>query len=83
MRDFREARLRREEIVLDAVDLQCSRVDGAAGIHIAMEAVARDAAVDDLDATDLDYPVAGFGLETGGLRVEHDLSHRRAATQGA
>ncbi len=44
-------------------------------IEIAVEAVAGRKPVDQLDAADLDQPVALIGIEPGGFGVEHDLAH--------
>ncbi len=47
----------------------------ALGIHVAMEVLSGRKAVEQLDAADLDQPVALQGVEAGGFRVEHDLAH--------
>ena len=41
-----------------------------------MEGAPGLAAVDELDAADLDHPVAARRVEAGGLGVEDDLAHR-------
>ena len=74
-RDFREPRLCREKLVLDAVHLQCTAIDVSLGIHVTMEAILGRPAINELDATDLDDPVARGGLETRGFRIENDLTH--------
>jgi hypothetical protein len=57
------------------VYLERSTIDLAVGIHVTMEAVLRRPAIHELDATDLDDPVARGGLETRGFRIENDLTH--------
>ena len=47
----------------------------ALGIDEAVELAARRDAVDELDAADLDQPVAAFGIEAGGLGIENDFAH--------
>src|SRR6185503_4895621 len=76
-RDVRKLRLRGEELVLDAVHLERAAVDLALGVDVAMEAVLRWSAVDELHAPDLDDSVAGTRLETRGFGVEDDLTHQR------
>src|SRR5262249_16991053 len=78
-RDLGEARLLREKIILEAVDVDGGAVHRAPGIHVAMEAAVRRSPIDELDAADLDDPVPGLGLGTRRLRVENDLKHRRGS----
>ena len=49
-------------------------------IEVAVERPAGRKAVDQLDAADLDQPVALDGVEAGGFGVEHDLAHRTFAS---
>ena len=42
-----------------------------------MEVPSGGPARNDLDAADLDDPVAALDLEAGGFGVEHDLAHGR------
>ena len=74
-RDFREARLAREELRGQSVHLQGARVDLAIGAQVTVEHPARTSPVHDLDATDLDDAVALLGLEARGFGVEDDLTH--------
>ena len=78
-RDLGELRLRREEVVLDAVHLERAAVDLALGVDVAMEAVLRRPAIDELDAADLDDPMARGRLEARGFGIEDDLTHQRRA----
>ena len=48
----------------------------ALGIDKAMKFAARRNAVENLDATDFDQPVALFRIEASRFRVENDLAHR-------
>ena len=73
--DFREARLAVELGARDAVHGERALVDVALGIQIAMEGAPARAAVDELDAADLDDAMIELGLEAGGFRVEDDLAH--------
>ena len=50
-------------------------LDLALGIQVAMKGAPARAAVDELDAADLDDAMIELGLQARGLRVEHDLSH--------
>ena len=56
----------------------------ALGIDEAMELAPRRDAVEELDAADLDQPVAALRIEAGGFGVEHDLAHadRTSANSG-
>ena len=40
-----------------------------------MEVVARGTAAEQLEAADLDHPVAQLGVEAGGLGVQYYLTH--------
>src|SRR5690606_32049624 len=72
--DVREAGLLGEEVVVDAVHLECTDLDGPIGGQIAMERSARRPPVDDLAAADLDDAVSRGGLEPGGFGIEDYLS---------
>ena len=59
---------------------QAVHVDGvlrhvALGIDVGVEGAPRRHVVDELDRADLDDPVAGVRIETGGFGVEDDLTH--------
>src|SRR5690606_4668482 len=65
-----------QEFVADAVHLERVLVAVALGVHIEMQVVAGELAVEQLDATDLDDAVAVVGREARGFRVEDDLAHQ-------
>ena len=44
-------------------------------IEVAVKRLAGREAVDELDAADLDQPIALKGIEPGGFGIEHDLAH--------
>jgi len=48
----------------------------ALGVDVAVEVVVGDAAVEDLDAAELDDAVAETGVQAGGFRIEHDAAHQ-------
>ncbi len=73
----REARLRGEELVGDAVHGERAGVHFAIRAEVAMEAAPGHAPVAHLDAADLDDAVALRDLEAGGFGVEDDLAHGR------
>ena len=73
--DLREARLPVEVAAGDAVHGERAVVDVALGIQVAMKGAPARAAVDELDAADLDDTMIELGLEAGGLGVKDDLSH--------
>ena len=50
----------------------------ALGIDIAMKGLAGGKAVHQLDAADLDDPVALQRIEAGGFGIEDDLAHQRS-----
>ena len=70
VRDLGELRLVAQVVERHAVDPGRPLVDLALGVDVEMEVVARQAAVDDLHATDLDDPVSVLGLESGGFRIQ-------------
>ena len=65
-------------VVLDAVHLERAAVDLALRVDVAMEAVLRRPAIDELHAADLDDPVAGGRLEARGFGIQDDLAHQRS-----
>ena len=75
-RDVGEHRLVLEKLVVDPVDLECARVDGALGIDVAVKRFLCRAAIDDLYTADLDDPVTRFRFQTRCFGIEHDLPHR-------
>ena len=67
----------------ETVHLQRARVDLAVRAQVAVEDAPRAPAIHDLDAADLDDPVAEFGLQARGFGVEDDLAHgKRIADSG-
>ena len=76
-RDLGELRLRREELVLDAVHLERAAVDFALGVDVAVKAVLRRPPIDELHAADLDDPMAGGRLEARCFGIQDDLTHQR------
>src|SRR5262249_41038301 len=48
-------------------------------VQIAVELAACGDAIDDLDAPDLDQPVAGSGIKAGRLGVQHDLAQHETS----
>jgi hypothetical protein len=81
-RDVGEARLVLQELVGDAVHPERPLLDLPLRVEVAVEVVARRAAARQLDAPDLDDPVAEPCVESGGLRVEDDLPHTCAVGAG-
>ena len=73
--DVGEARLLRQELVRDAVDLLRAAVDLAIGPQVTMERAPGLASLHELDAADFDDAMALLGLESGGFGVEDDLAH--------
>jgi hypothetical protein len=73
--DLREARLIGEEGVGDAVHGLGAGVDLPVRLDVAVEVVAGQPALDDLDAADFDNAMALGGLQARGLRVQYDLAH--------
>ena len=72
--DILEERLVLQELGGQAVHGHRVTMDIALGIEVAMELAARGNTVDDLDAAELDQPVAVDGVEPRRLRVEDDLA---------
>jgi hypothetical protein len=54
----------------------------ALGIEVAVKRPPGREAVDELDATDLDQPIALQRIESGRFGIEDDLAHRRSACAG-
>ncbi len=73
--DFRETRLPVELGPRDAVHGERALLDVALGIEVAMKGAPARAAVDELDAADLDDTMIELGLQARGLGVKHHLSH--------
>ena len=70
-----KARLVRQEDARQAVHLLRFERHVALGIEVGVEMAAGFDAVDDLDAADLDHPVAAGRIEPGGFGVENDFPH--------
>ena len=79
--NFSEARLACKIGSRNAVHCKRALVDIPLGIEVAMEAPARSAAIDQLDAADLDDAMPELGLESRGLGIQNDLSHGAASLQ--
>ena len=73
--DVREFRLLLQELGRQAVHRLGAGVDRPLRVQVLLERAPGRAAVDELDAADLDDPVALGGFEAGGFGVENDLAH--------
>src|SRR6185369_17841990 len=73
--DLGELRLLRQELVGDAVHVLRGAIDRPVRAQVAMKAAAGAAAIDQLDAADLDDAMALLRLQPRGFRVENDLPH--------
>src|SRR5262249_35797165 len=78
--DLGEARLVLEEVDREPMDREGFLGNVALGIDIAVEGRAGRNAIEQLDAADLDQPMALVGVEPGGLGIEHDLAHQLSWT---
>ena len=74
-RDFRELGLVAQELAREPMDFERTRLALALGIEIAVEVVAGETSIDELDAANLDDPVAQLSLEARRLGVQDYLSH--------
>ena len=72
--DILEERLVLQELAGQAVHGHRIAMDVALGVEVAVELAARGDAVDDLDAAELDQPVAVVGVEPRRFRVDDDLA---------
>ena len=77
--------VREQRLVLEEVDAEPVHLEGglrhvAFRIEVAVERLAGRKAIDQLDAADLDQPIALDGIEAGGFGVEHDLAHWNLAS---
>jgi hypothetical protein len=77
-----ETRLVAQVVPGHAVHLGRRVVDLAFGVQIDMQGAAGQAPGDDLEAADLDDPMALIGRQPGGLGIENDLPHEPAAGLG-
>ena len=75
--DLGKARLAGEVGERQAVHGARALVDLALGVQVAVEMTAARAAIEQLDAADLDDAVAARGLEAGGFGIQYDLTHGR------
>jgi hypothetical protein len=75
--DLGESWCRLEVSATDAVHGFGTLVDFAIGIKKTVELAARQAAINELNAADLDDAVTVAGREARGFGVEDDLSHAR------
>jgi hypothetical protein len=70
-----EQRLAGEELAGQAMHGECFGRHVALGIDVAVKGLAGRHAVEDLDAADLDQPVAAQRIEAGGFGIENDFAH--------
>ncbi len=75
VRHLGEKELVLEEVIAEAVHRERLRRHAALRIEISVERLAGGDAVDQLDAADLDQPMAVQRIETRGLGIEHNLAH--------
>ena len=75
-----EARLVGQELVGDAMNGDGAGVDLALRVDIDVVVAAGELAVGELDAADLDHPVAVAPFEAGGFGIEHDLAHQPSSS---
>ena len=68
-------RLAGEELGRQAMHVKGLRRHVALGIDVAVKGLPGRHAVEDLDAADLDQPVAAQGIEAGGFGIENDFAH--------
>jgi len=74
--NFGKQRLVFQKVGGETVNLERRRRHLALGIDVTMEALAGGNLVVELDAADLDQPVALIGIESRRLGVQHDFPHR-------
>ena len=74
-RDLGKLRLVAQELGGQAMHLERAGLAVAPGVQEAVEIVAGQAPVDELNASDLDDAVTQFGLEAGGFGVDDYLAH--------
>src|SRR5205814_2957224 len=79
--DVLEQRFVLEELGREAVHVDRVAVNVALGIEVAVELEAGGDAVDDLDAAELDQPVAFVGVEPRRLGVDDDLAQHPASPE--
>ena len=73
--NFGKKRLVLQEFQGDAVNFQCSGVDFAFGVQVAVEMPVGQATVAHFDAADFDDAMPELVFEAGGFSVEEDLAH--------
>src|SRR5262249_50008413 len=71
--DLGEQRLVAQELGREPMHAEGLGRHLALGIEIAVKALSAADAIDELDAADLDQPMALVGIEPGRLGIEHDL----------
>jgi len=74
-RNILKACLARKPFPGEPMHLECSLVDLAFRIKVAVPIATGDLAIAYFHAGDLDNPVTGSCIESGGFGVKHDLSH--------
>ena len=75
IRYFSKARLAHQEFVSDAVDTNGALVTFTIGLQVHMKMAAGQSTAHQLDATDLDHPVAIGDRHTGGFSIEYNTTH--------
>ena len=71
-----EARLALEHVDGNAVHFLGTRIDVTVGLQIVVQRARRAPPVDEFHTADLDHPVTELLLQSGGLGIQHDLTHR-------
>src|SRR5690606_34851254 len=79
--DLREAGLVGQEIQGQAGDLLCALLELPVRVDVLVVGAACRAALDELDAADLDHSVAALPAQAGGLGVQDDLAHAGDSTR--
>ncbi len=64
-----------QEFVAQAMHLEGALGHAAFGVDVDVEGLAGGQVVEQLQRADLDDAVAVFGVETGGFRIQDDLTH--------
>ena len=75
--DVGEQRLALEQLEGNAVNARRVIGNVTLGMDIFVKGAAGGDVIIELEAADLDHPVAGFWIEPGGLSIKHDFSHRK------
>ena len=73
--DFSKTRLAHQEFIGNAVDANGAFVTFTVGLQIHVKMATGQTAPHQLDATDLDHPVAVGDRHTGGFGIEYNTTH--------